>query len=517
MLNKQMFRFAFSPAKLKFMEKHLLSKSTFIRGLQCHKSLYLYKNRYFLRDPLPPERRAIFVRGTDVGVLAQTFFPGGVNCQPGSPFQYLKSVSKTLEIINTGSSSVIYEAAFQFDRMLIFLDILAKVNGKWNAYEIKSSRNLSEIYFMDAALQYYVLKNSGIDIDKFYLVHINGGYEFNEQLNLAELFTFVDVTTKITELQDFVAGKISELKHIISLKKSPEIDIGLHCNHPYPCDFIGHCWKKIPKGSIFELSTFSDEEKFVFYRNGIRLPEEIPENTEDAIDLKKRIELAAVKTQKPFYDKEKLGLFMQKHSGKNGFFWFLGHRPAVPVFEKFRPYDVVPVCLGFLSFQNGSPKTDFWFNENPVENSDDGFLNFVEKCGSSVESLILYHDVGLRAYLQRLIERKTDPSGKVGQLAGKLNDLSDVFSEMYFYHPGLKGNFELANVADKLAVAGSSAIAYVKSDVWAVNEFLKYAVSDNQFEKNIIVEEIINYGRFQIDNIENIYWFLLDILHDIPE
>lgn len=30
-----------------------LSKSTFIRGLQCEKSLYLYKHHYKLKDPIP--------------------------------------------------------------------------------------------------------------------------------------------------------------------------------------------------------------------------------------------------------------------------------------------------------------------------------------------------------------------------------------------------------------------------------------------------------------------------------
>jgi len=52
------------------MEKHVLSKSTFIRGNQCLKSLYLNKKRPFLRDKLSPEQLEKFRRGHNVGFLA---------------------------------------------------------------------------------------------------------------------------------------------------------------------------------------------------------------------------------------------------------------------------------------------------------------------------------------------------------------------------------------------------------------------------------------------------------------
>ena len=46
-----------------------LSKSTFIRGLQCEKSLYLYKHHYRLKDPIPSSLQAVFDQGTNIGIL----------------------------------------------------------------------------------------------------------------------------------------------------------------------------------------------------------------------------------------------------------------------------------------------------------------------------------------------------------------------------------------------------------------------------------------------------------------
>ena len=58
------------------MGSHLLSKSSFIRGVQCEKHLYLYKYHYKEMDQLSEMQKAIFKRGTNVGELAQQTFPG---------------------------------------------------------------------------------------------------------------------------------------------------------------------------------------------------------------------------------------------------------------------------------------------------------------------------------------------------------------------------------------------------------------------------------------------------------
>ena len=55
-----------------------LSKSQYLRGLQCHKSLWLYKNRPELRDKPDNQTQSAFDTGYQVGDLAKELFPGGV-------------------------------------------------------------------------------------------------------------------------------------------------------------------------------------------------------------------------------------------------------------------------------------------------------------------------------------------------------------------------------------------------------------------------------------------------------
>lgn len=226
------------------MEKHILSKSTFIKGYHCLKSLYLHKKRPFLRDRLTAEQRAKFKRGHQVGDLAQDLFPGGIDVSPKSPSQYQKSAARTEELIAKGQD-VIYEATFQFDKVLVMLDLLVKTENGWEAYEVKSSKSLSETYYTDAALQYYVIHNSGLKINKFFLVYVDENYRRQDELDIEKYFIKQEVTDDLRSRQAFIGEKIQEELKILKEKHSPKIAVGNHCFSPYKCDFVGFCWKKI--------------------------------------------------------------------------------------------------------------------------------------------------------------------------------------------------------------------------------------------------------------------------------
>ena len=235
------------------MEKHILSKSTFIKGYHCLKSLYLHKKRPFLRDRLTAEQLAKFKRGHRVGDLAQQLFPGGIDVSPKSPSQYQKSAMHTAELIASGQE-VIYEATFQYDKVLIMLDLLVKTNTGWEAYEVKSSKSLSETYMTDAALQYYVMTQSGLELSSFYLVYVDEHYRFETQLELDRYFIKKEVTSELIEKQDFIAAKISEEMAMLQEDHSPKVAVGDHCFSPYKCDFVGFCWKRIKDKPYMPLS-----------------------------------------------------------------------------------------------------------------------------------------------------------------------------------------------------------------------------------------------------------------------
>jgi hypothetical protein len=180
-----------------------LSKSTFLRGTQCLKSLYLNWHQPGLKDPVSPMQEAIFTQGHDVGKLAWHLFPGGIDAGIYVPDQYQKSIEMTSRLILEGAP-VIYEAGFSVDGLHCFIDILVKDGDKWKAYEVKSSTQVKQVNLMDAAFQYYVMSLSGLELTDISLVILNTAYERVGELDIHQLFRIETVYQFILKLQEKV-------------------------------------------------------------------------------------------------------------------------------------------------------------------------------------------------------------------------------------------------------------------------------------------------------------------------
>ena len=252
-----------------------LSKSLFLRGLQCPKSLYLYKTQPDLRDEISEAQEAVFRAGTEVGVIAQGLFPGG-KVIPYDGMSLDDQIKLTQAEITAGTR-ILYEPAFQFDKVFVKADILRKVGEEWDLYEVKGSTGIKEVYLNDIALQYYVLKNSGLPIRKAYLVYLNNQYVRNGALDLDQLFLFEEVTQKAIEREGLVRDEIGRLRGILA-GGLPDIDIGEHCSDPYPCDFQGHCWAHIPEYSVLDLVK-RGANPWDLYRQGFLRLEDIPKDS----------------------------------------------------------------------------------------------------------------------------------------------------------------------------------------------------------------------------------------------
>jgi len=227
------------------MSAFTLSKSTYIRGLQCLKSLYLNKYRPFLRDKLSEEQLAKFSRGHEIGKLARQLFPGGVEI----PRPSVASANRTHQEIVNGTP-VIYEACFIHSEIIVAVDILVKHENGWNAYEVKSSGQLSDTYFSDARLQEYVIRGTGLPLCKFFLVYRDTSIELSDTKDTHKLFIFNELTMPDPGMLVQIESDISRMKTTLQLPKSPAVIPGKHCMYPYPCDFRGVCWKNLTEEEV---------------------------------------------------------------------------------------------------------------------------------------------------------------------------------------------------------------------------------------------------------------------------
>ena len=451
--------------------KSRLSKSTFIRGLQCEKSLYLHKHHYRLKDPTPSSLQAVFDQGTNIGLLAQELFPDGADASPENHFKMVESVAKTKGFISRGES-IIYEATFLYDNVLAALDILVKDGEGWKAYEVKSSTKISETYIKDAAIQYYTITNSGIDLKDISIVHIDNQYTKNGELDIHQLFTIESVYDQVLEFLPRIPNEVRRLKSVIESPEVPSVDIGNHCLEPYDCDFKGTCWKHIPDYSIFNISRLNKDKKFDLYNQGVITLDDIDLGKTD-LNPNQVLQVQSEVNGTSHIDIEEIRNFI---NGLNYPLYFLDFEtigPAVPKYDGSRPYQQLVFQYSLHIQETSTSKLEHReYLANPTQDPRIGFIEqLIQDCGTSGDLLV--YNIGFeRGKLKDLIEVFPDYSNELIGIVNRLKDLMIPFQQKWYYTPEMRGSYSIKSVLPALVPELSYNDLEIKEGGTASNTFL---------------------------------------------
>ena len=419
-----------------------LSKSLYIRGLQCHKSLFLEKFQRELKGEISAETQARFDSGNMVGEAAHDLFPDGVFVP------YIETENGITEQLRLTSeamkhgTSVIYEASFQYDDIFVKVDILVKRRGGWEIYEVKGGTKLTSVYVDDAALQYYVLTGAGIKVSKAYITYINNGYVRKGALDVQNLFTSEDITSQVKEKQPFVIEQLKKQRRMLS-GKSPKIDIGLHCSAPYTCDYRDHCWKHIPVDSVFDLRG-NGVNRFDLYAEKIIRQKDIPL---DLLNKKQRQQVEATVKMKNTIDKEKIGEFFQTLSYPLYFLDFETFMSAIPLYDDVKPYQKLPFqySLHYQKKKGGK----LYHTEFLAEPGIDPRKPLLEQLMDDIPEdvcILTYNMSFEKGVLTELAARYPKHKQIIDKWTKNIQDLMVPFRQRYVYYWKFKGSYSIKNV-----------------------------------------------------------------------
>jgi len=432
-----------------------LSKSLYIRGLQCEKSLWLKKKKPEVLQAPDDGAQAVFDTGTSVGELACELFGGGERIEYTGDFG--SQMAKTKELIEYGAK-VIYEATFCFDGILVMVDILRIGKDELIINEVKSSTSVKEVYIDDASIQYYVISSLGYNVGGVNIIHIDNNYVRGEKLELEKFFHTEDATEQVKQKQADIPQILSKFDEILSENVEPEIDIGLHCSNPYACDAWEYCWREqrsIPVYSVFDISRLRSDKKFELYKSGIVKFEDIKEL--DKFNASQQIQIRSELSQEEIIGKEAIKEFLDTLSYPLYHLDFETFQQAVPEFVGLSPYEQI-------SFQFSIHKDDGKGNLEHFEflaeaGADPRYelaLNLIKFIPQNA-CVLAYNMSFEKGVIRCLAANYPQISNELMAIHDNIKDLMAPFASKSYYHPKMQGSYSIKYVLPALVPEFESA------------------------------------------------------------
>lgn len=242
---------------------HLLSKSKYIRGLQCDRALWLdVFNPRLARYTAEQMRR--FDRGREFEYAFKDTFPNGIDISTELKRNVDAYPGLTAMYLDKEEEVDLFEAGFLYDDVLVLADVVHKNgDGTLDIYEVKSGNVLSETYKRDAALQHYVISHCR-EVHSFCIVYAGNVGVFPAESFAGETpahpvadgtsahpgFAIVDLTEELSAEADTIARNIAAMKEILS-HGEPATPTGQHCLEPYACPYQHYCAQGVRQMSLF--------------------------------------------------------------------------------------------------------------------------------------------------------------------------------------------------------------------------------------------------------------------------
>jgi hypothetical protein len=428
----------------------MLSKSKYIKGLQCEKRLWLDKHQPQLKDPISANQEALFAQGSDVGELAQQLFPNGKDATPDYSRRdgIAIGLAQTKQWITEGAD-VIYEAAVSAGGVYAAMDILIREGDRWRAIEVKSSTGVKDYHINDAAIQYYVFQQAGIDLVDIELMYINNEYTRDGDLELDKLFTRESLLDQVLPLQAGIPDRIAAMAKVLRQAEAPERNIGPHCHDPFACDFIGHCWAHVPQPNVLDIARIGSKG-WDLMDQGIMAFDEIPADA--PLNDKQWNQVNGHNTGAEVWDKPAIQSFLSEWEYPLYFFDFETIGPAVPLFDDTRPYQQYPFQYSLhIIREPGAEVEHKEYLADPSAGDPRPMLmvNMIKDLGT-IGSIVTYNMGFEKGKIRDLAITYGEYAQYLMPIIDRIVDLIIPFRSHWCYLPAMKGSASIKAVLPAL-------------------------------------------------------------------
>jgi len=471
----------------------MLTKSDFIKYIQCKKYLWLCKNR---KNLLPIEvdenLQHIFDDSYKVESYAYKLFPSGVNAGDDD---IPKAIRKTTKLM-AEKTEVIFQPTVAGKDLFCRADIIKfnSKNQKWDIYEVKNTTEIKDIHLYDVAFQKMAFEKAGYSIDKTHLVHINNKYVRKGELEIKKLFKIENISQDVKELENEIRQQTDSALEILKPKEEPIVRILKQCSRPFDCAFIDYCHKDISENSIYSIAGGLNEEKLnQLLDEGVIEMKDIPEGV---VTSKAGLRhYKAVKTQQVHIEKENI---RKELAGLKHPLYFLDYEtnaPSVPLFDGYSPYQ--RMIFQYSLHVQETKGSEMKHYEYLAQDLEDPSLKLAEALSYVIGkkgSVIVWNKGFEKGCNKEMGERYPEFAKFFESVNRRVYDLMDSFKKGYYVHYDFQGGASIKKVLPVLVPKLSYKELNIQEGVSASNTWLDTIKSDMpQKEKDKVYNDLLKY------------------------
>jgi predicted RecB family nuclease len=422
-----------------------ISKSKFVAGCQCLKRLYLQVQQPELAAPPDAAADAIMQQGHEVGMLARTLFPGGVEVCERNLDQAIRA---TRELVANPDIPALFEAAFEHDGVVVRVDVLhRRGDGRLRLVEVKSSTSVKEEHVDDVGIQSRVVSRCGVDLASVCLAHINRNYVFDgDSIDVRRLFKIRNLTRQVQRLQPKLTFQLRAAFTVLSMPKAPDIAPGRHCTTPVTCEFFDRCNPPLPDDHIGYLPRLHASAEEALEEMGVESIRDVPDDFE-LTEIQRRA-ATCVQTGEPWFNAE-LRTTLESLRYPLCLMDFEAVNPAVPRFRGMRPYDQLPFQWSVHVLREpGAEPEHFEFLATDASDPRREFIESLCYTLGGSGNIVVYSAFESQR-LSELGAYLPEFAGRIEKIQARLWDLLPVVRNNV-YHPAFAGSYSLKYVLPAL-------------------------------------------------------------------
>lgn len=477
-----------------------ITKTIYLQYLACAKNTWLRLNKPELSSmfELSEFDKSLVAKGNLVESWARKLFPEGILIS-----EFGEEAHKITEKHLNEKTKTIFQSAFIRGEFLVRNDVLEydSVKRYWNLYEIKGTNTLDENerlidHVEDAAFQFAVLEDSGLQIGQTFIIHLNKDYIRGDDIDIKELFTIEEISGQINKRIKTTREKMQLAAEALLQPDEKALECQcLYLGRSNHCSTFNYSHPEVPKYSVHDLARIGSSRKKLasLIDSQIYNIEDISDPS--ALSEVQQNQIFVHKTQKPLIDLKAIKDELNSLVYPLYFLDYETYPSAIPLFKGFKPYQQIPFQFSLHVLKNPDGKLEHfeYLHINNTDPSQQVIKKLKEFIGLQ-GNIMVWNKKFEKGINAQLAQRHPEDAEFLNNINERIYDLMEIFQKQLYVHPGFKGKVSIKKVLPVLVPTLSYKELEIQEGGTAMEAWYEMVFGDQSMvEKQAVAKNLLKY------------------------